>query len=560
MNNEKNKYLTILREIHDLLPDNNRGEITEQRMREVFSKVFEFLIYIKNKTPKISHYIKETELDDDGVYPLFNLEDAENNEFKFRPIKIKEGLGSRVFKDTEGEEILELWVENNNEESETLKSVMNRQNIAPKEIQFEAEGSNVWTSYIDRLNGFFFSNFTDPALANATGKNNIVYGLNSMERFTSASENLSIGNFSLRFLTEGKFNTAVGFEALNQLSGNEKQSSKNTAVGAYAGKNLTKGSANFFAGTYSGHALFFGVGEEELQNISPVCVAYGKSTPNDSGYDKDAKIFNSSHNTYVGYGINAADRITPSRGFMNTILGASPLWHSVYLMCNNVVVGAGNYMSARNSGFRNSLIFGNNINLPNQVDGFCIGNNRNRRISWNEGIIYGVLPNDYITINAPLNISPSYMRDANGDMTYTKMLVAKDNGEVGWAPKIQNSQTAPFTKGYRLIRPHHMYLKPSSISFEQNFDVYKIQDVSVMTLVPPPENFKGKGFYFILNKGVNTDFVSQWGVSIEEKNEEGYSSRYSEAHVNFKLKEALYMVSYMKHETVATPKIEIIEM
>ena len=168
--------------------------------------------------------------------------------------------------------------------------------------------------------------------------------------------------------------------------------------------------------------------------ISPAAVAYMKLVPDLSGYDATTQTFNTSLNTFVGHGINGFTS-TATRAAMSTIIGASGLNNSRFRNFNNIIIGAGNYMLTTNATTSNSIIIGNSINLPNQVDSLAIGMNRAERINSQDAIIYGLLPNSKLTFNAPITVPSTYMRNAQGDSTYTKQLVAKPNGDIGWEDK-----------------------------------------------------------------------------------------------------------------------------
>ncbi|MCU7617721.1 hypothetical protein NZ698_10975 [Chryseobacterium sp. PBS4-4] len=260
-----------------------------------------------------------------------------------------------------------------------------------------------------------------------TGSNNVGIGYNTLNNITSGASNTTVGNFTLSSLTEGSNNTTLGYAA---------------------GYQLTKASANVFLGHYSGFNLKTEISESDLATFSPAAAAYMKEQPGLSGYN--GTTFNTSLNTYVGGAING-NTSGPTRAAMSTIIGASTLNNVMYRNFNNIVIGAGNYMKTANSIMYNSIIIGNSINLPNQIDALAIGLNRSRRINAQEAIIYGELPNNRLLINAPLTIPAQYMPNAQGDAAFTKNLVAKPDGTFGWEEK-SNSEGIPLT-GTQIGKP-----------------------------------------------------------------------------------------------------------
>lgn len=297
------------------------------------------------------------------------------------------------------------------ESSDTLDGVVNRGNSTTKNeiILASKKGRSAAIGFKETTSSYYFGDMNPLH----TGTNNVGIGQNTLNNVTTGSNNTTVGNYTLSSLTEGDNNTILGYAAGNQL---------------------TKASANVFIGHYTGFNLRTEVSESDLANISPAAVAYMKEQSALSGYN--GTTFNTSLNTYVGGAING-NSSGPSRAAMSTIIGASTLNNSLYRNFNNIVIGAGNHMRFANSMMYNSIVIGNNIALPNQNDALAIGLNRDRRIYAHEAIIYGELPNRRLTINAPLAVPSYYMPNAQGDLSFTKNLIAKPDGTFGWEDKIE---------------------------------------------------------------------------------------------------------------------------
>ena len=301
--------------------------------------------------------------------------------------------------------------------TDTLESVVNRGNYSPRYMTFTGTT-------------------TTPTRDGAIGMNPTTYSMyfGNMNSSQTGVYNLGFGYGSLQTITEGKENSIFGHYAFNKLTGLESESRWNIGIGTYAAQNLPKSSGNVFIGSFTGSNLSSAVSETDLAAISPAAVAYMKLVPDLSGYDATTQTFNTSLNTFVGHGINGFTS-TATRAAMSTIIGASGLNNSRFRNFNNIIIGAGNYMLTTNATTSNSIIIGNSINLPNQVDSLAIGMNRAGRINPQDAIIYGLLPNSQLTFNAPITVPSTYMRNAQGDSTYTKQLVAKPNGDIGWEDK-----------------------------------------------------------------------------------------------------------------------------
>lgn len=342
------------------------------------------------------------------------------------------------------------WNSKLSSEVDTLQSVVNRGNISNKELIIQ---NNPIGAVASRLadNLYFGTTYTGTGYANtaigdralsvsSTGYGNTAIGGLALYLNTTGYSNTSVGLESLQSLTNGTSNTSIGAQSLWALTGLDIESRWNVAIGKSTGENLPKASSNVFIGTFTGKNLSSNISESDLSNISQAAVDYMKLVPEQSGYNSTTGTFNTALNTFVGQGINATT-FTPTRAAMSTIIGASGLYNLRFRNFNNIIVGAGNYMAFRNATMYNSIVIGNSINLPNQEDVLSIGMNRNRRINSRDAIIYGLLPNTQLTFNAPITVPSTYMRNAQGDSTYTKQLVAKPNGDIGWEDKQSNSTT-----------------------------------------------------------------------------------------------------------------------
>ena len=310
------------------------------------------------------------------------------------------------------------WNSKLSAEIDTLESVVNRGNYSPKYITFTGTT-------------------TTPTRDGAIGMNPTTYSMyfGNMNSSQTGVYNLGFGYGSLQAIQYGSENTVFGHYSFNKLTGLESESKWNVGIGNVVAFNLTKSTSNVFIGSLVGKNLSENVTEADLSAISPAASTHMKLLSAHSGYNATTKTFNTSLNTFVGFGINQATT-APTRAAMSTIIGASGLDNTRYRNYNNIVIGAGNYMTVNNATMYNSIVIGNSVNLPNQKDVLAIGMNRAGRINTQDAIIYGLLPNSQLTFNAPITVPSTYMRNAQGDSTYTKQLVAKPSGEIGWENKV----------------------------------------------------------------------------------------------------------------------------
>lgn len=334
----------------------------------------------------------------------------------FEPLEIylvprKEGSHERFVTDNNG-----IISKQSADSSDTFDNITNRGNSTTKNeiVLASAKGRSAALGFNEKTSGYYFGDMNPEH----TGSNNLGFGINTLKKLSSGSYNTSVGCYSLSEVSEGSNNTTLGYATAYQLN---------------------RSSTNVFIGHYTGFNLRSEILESDLANISPAAAAYMKEQVALSGYNGTS--FNSSLNTYVGGVINS-NGSTPVRAAMSTIIGASTLNNTLYRNFNNIVIGAGNYMRTANSAMNNSIIIGNCINLPNQVDALAIGSNKSRRINSSEAIIYGELPNNRLSINAPLTIPSQYMPNAQGSSEFSKNIVAKPDGTFGWENK---TEYIPFT-------------------------------------------------------------------------------------------------------------------
>ncbi|WP_343664356.1 hypothetical protein [Chryseobacterium mucoviscidosis] len=327
----------------------------------------------------------------------------------FEPLEIylvprKEGSHERFVTDNNG-----IISKQSADSNDTFDNITNRGNSTTKNeiVLASAKGRSAALGFNEKTSGYYFGDMNPEH----TGSNNLGFGINTLKKLSSGSYNTSVGCYSLSEVSEGSNNTTLGYATAYQLN---------------------RSSTNVFIGHYTGFNLRSEILESDLANISPAAAAYMKEQVALSGYNGTS--FNSSLNTYVGGVINS-NGSTPVRAAMSTIIGASTLNNTLYRNFNNIVIGAGNYMRTANSAMNNSIIIGNCINLPNQVDALVIGSNKSRRINSSEAIIYGELPNNRLSINAPLTIPSQYMPNAQGSSEFSKNIVAKPDGTFGWENK-----------------------------------------------------------------------------------------------------------------------------
>ena len=378
--------------------------------------------------------------------------------------------------------------------TDTLESVVNMGNYSPKYMTFTGTSTDPTRDGAIGMNTTTYSMYFGNMNSEHTGVYNLGFGYNSLNNLSSGTENISYGHYSLSNLTVGTENIAIGNQTLNALTGTVTESRWNVAIGEHAGRYLTKGSGNVFIGNHVARNLSSAVTEADLAASSPAAVTYMKLVSDISGYNESTASFNSALNTFIGQSVNTSTT-SATRAAMSTIIGASGLNNNRFRNFNNIVIGAGNYMLTDNSTMYNSIIIGNSINLPNQVDTLAIGMNRASRINTSDAIIHGLLPNTKLTFNAPITVPSTYMRNAQGDSTYTKQLVAKPNGDIGWEDK---NTTNIFREGVlgKMIYDNSTTLNNS---LSDIINCFQNDNISYAKLISPSSSYQNSFYIKVTN-------------------------------------------------------------
>ena len=276
------------------------------------------------------------------------------------------------------------WNNKLNTEIDTLESVVNRGNYSPRYMTFTGTTTAPTRNGAVGVQGtnYYFGNINE----NVTGQNNISLGLNTLKSITNGYSN--------------------------------------TVIGTNAGQNITTAYENALYGKDSGNALVTGMwnaafGEASLYNITDaimntgigdgaISAATGRNVYNTGVGANSLRRGGGNKNGNIGLGVQAGYQITGN---------------------NNIFIGNGSGYNITDS---NKLYIHNNRILDNGTNG---GAGAFQEYVGTNSLIYGDFVDRWLRINGSLKLSTTYMPNAQGDSTYTKQLVAKPNGDIGWENK-----------------------------------------------------------------------------------------------------------------------------
>jgi len=172
-----------------------------------------------------------------------------------------------------------------------------------------------------------------------TGIQNTLIGALSGDALTDADKNVAIGMGALTTDTEGSQSVAVGHEALANQNFTSAIDCKNTAVGTFAGNDITTGINNTFVGAVCGDALTdadfnvaLGAHALTLDTLGSKSAALGYYALGNQNFTSATDSFN------VGVGYQAGIGVTTGRA--NTLIGATA-GDSVTSGNDNVIIGYG---------------------------------------------------------------------------------------------------------------------------------------------------------------------------------------------------------------------------
>lgn len=353
------------------------------------------------------------------------------------------------------------WQSYSLDEKDTLATVMQRGNYAPKPITFETTENPASLYY--KSGNFYLSNKFNSN--NVTGTDNNMIGIGTGEKLTSGSRNNLYGSNAGNYLITGSGNSFFGSNA-----GYSNNGDNNVAVGRAAGQGIVDGVNTTYStaiGSFSGFKnegdYLTAVGAYSAYNngktatrntavgiqslYSNTTASYQTSLGSASLYELKEGLYNTSlgassgghfvkanYNVFVGSHINYKKGTSNITGDKNIYIGHSAAGGIVGN--NNIFLGTGAGFapgSGTMATINNRLIIHNNVKFtdaggadgtPPAID----ANGENNSIE--NGLIIGDFVDRWVKFNGKFQINPSYMPAANSDFS-SVLLQNPTNGDVG---------------------------------------------------------------------------------------------------------------------------------
>ena len=281
-------------------------------------------------------------------------------------------------------------------ERDTLETVVNRGNYSPKYITFSGGTASPTRDGALGMNLQTYSMFFGNMNPMHIGTYNLSYGYGALQNLSTASGNVAIGSYSLNGVTTGAYNTLIGHISGYDSSNTGKIITGNVNVGL-GNSTLTKLTSGY---------KNIAIGQSALHHLNT-----------------------GSYNTIVGQ--SSGQFITAEN--KNVMLGAQT---GAYVKGeNNVFIGTGaghsNTVTSVET-VNNRLVIHSNVNL---VPSANIGTENivDYSASWTNGLIIGDFAQRWLKINGSFIINPAY---TISDTTYTKDVVAKPDGTLGFTDRI----------------------------------------------------------------------------------------------------------------------------
>ena len=272
------------------------------------------------------------------------------------------------------------------DEVDTLETVMNRGNYAPKEIEFkDKNGDSAYIGYDKNTYTYYIGSYRP--LPTITGSDNAFVGYGVGTSLTTGSDNVAIGNQAGRDLTTGN---------------------RNVHIGNYAGYTSKTATENVFIGYSTGGKQYEAQTGGINVAVGPDALAYLSSGTGNIGIGYKAGVALRSGNYNIIIGVQAGDVTT---GVLPPAAGWNIGNHNVYIGRLSGI----NVPGVSNAGSSGYLVI-HSSDAPSA-----------------NPLILGHFTERYFKVNGALSVGPAYLQTA--DATYTKNIVAKPDGTFGWEDK-----------------------------------------------------------------------------------------------------------------------------
>lgn len=330
-------------------------------------------------------------------------------------------------------------------EVDTLQSVIDRGNITNKQIVFDNKylnASNVEQSYPTYLGASYNSKtniwFTggynrgmddNPAL---TGKSNTIFSKDTGRKLTSGSYNTLMGSNAGYSLTTGTYNTFIGsFTGTGATADIKSTGSYNTGVGSQSLRSIVDGSNNTALGTTSLSYLTTGLNNTAIGSFSLGNLTTGNNNialGMVSGYGTPSGTGNIFIGSSSGGSLNNYSESSKAVRNYNIFIGK----HTGVLTqgSNNVFIGNETGRVSLNNSLatvNNKLVIHSEVTAPIESNGGPVI--LTLRDTLNTGLIVGDFAERWVKFNGRLTINTAH---ATVDETYTKQVVAKGDGTIGF--------------------------------------------------------------------------------------------------------------------------------
>lgn len=243
------------------------------------------------------------------------------------------------------------------------------------------------------------------ALRNMEGSYNIGIGQETLnEPGNTANYNVAIGNYSLKYVTTGENNVAIGSSAGNGNTQNVT-GSNNTLIGHASGFTITSGYSNVGIGYTSLYNITTG-----YENVAIGTGAMSNITTNSQSVAIGAWALMNNSNLSIGIGYKAGEYST---GYYNTTVGSYSFRHGtghgnvaigLEVLNNNsnsgiYNTGVGTYVMRSNTSGQHNVALGTETLDLNETGSYnvCVGNYSGSRVTTSENIFIGYSAGRYTT-------------------------------------------------------------------------------------------------------------------------------------------------------------------
>lgn len=331
------------------------------------------------------------------------------------------------------------------EEKDTLKTVTDRENITDVPIKLRSTRINPTSGaeesytldlhYNSTTSNLMLTNDTETYLQdNGTSTENIMLGIYNLYTMGTLKSNILYGYYPIRNIDGGTTNLTDNI-IIGNLNLTKAPALGNNIV---IGKDVNIGNGNYLTDPDTTYYPIWGDFISGNRAANAWGNTYTESNHKDwlisQGIINEEGKSGPFSNIFIGRGIG------PNRGSSTPANSYQSIWigHNsypadfAYKFCGNIFLGNEIYPAHPRDRPAGAVIIGNYLKISGRhtLGELAIHSSSRTATDWNDALIRGNFETRYVKFNGKVIINPTY-HNAEGDITFSKQVVAKPDGTLG---------------------------------------------------------------------------------------------------------------------------------